>query len=273
MRLKLSLSSKKPIRLPFNYQHFLTAVIYRLIARASAEHAQWLHDRGYGDEKKLFKHFTFSKLISDRKPAIQGRDLLFPAHITWLVSMAVPVTLQNFVMGLFEQQEFWLESPDKIFRIESVETLPDPVFADRMKFITLSPIFVKKPYSVITDGQPKLKAEHLLPDHPEFSQILRKNLVNKYLSLEYSDNSANENFDSLPFEFIADEGYIARRGGFSKISKLITLYEGKPEETKNRAFECPFFLRGHPQLIQLAYDSGLGHDNAMGFGMIETVDS
>jgi CRISPR-associated endoribonuclease Cas6 len=73
----------------------------------------------------------------------------------------------------------------------------------------------------------------------------------------------------LDFRFLPDREYLKKRQG--RVTKLITLYEGRPEETKNRAFECPFALEGPPELLRIAYESGLGNDNAMGFGMIEQV--
>lgn len=33
---------------------------------------------------------------------------------------------------------------------------------------------------------------------------------------------------------------------------------------------CPITIEGNPELIKLAYESGLGEKNSMGFGMLET---
>jgi CRISPR-associated protein, Cas6 family len=34
---------------------------------------------------------------------------------------------------------------------------------------------------------------------------------------------------------------------------------------------CPLTIEGNPDLIKLAYESGLGEKNSLGFGMIEVV--
>jgi CRISPR-associated endoribonuclease Cas6 len=34
---------------------------------------------------------------------------------------------------------------------------------------------------------------------------------------------------------------------------------------------CPITIEGNPELIRLAYESGLGEKNSMGFGMLEVV--
>lgn len=275
MRLCLTLTPCKPFSIPFNYQHYLAGVVYDGIEKSSREHSKWLHDCGYWFGAKSFKHFTFSKLIFDKKPDRHRLGLIVNQNVQWYISLALPESLQHFVTGIFEKQQFWIEQKDQIFRVLTVETLPDPVFSETMKFKMLSPLFLKKPYLKENQGVAKLSADHLMPDHPKFSQILRKNLVEKYLSLEENrtlSSSKCPEIENAPFEFIPDWDYIKRRGGISKISKLITFYEGQPQETKNRAFECPFTLTTHPALMKTAYDSGLGCDNSMGFGMIETLN-
>jgi CRISPR-associated endoribonuclease Cas6 len=39
--------------------------------------------------------------------------------------------------------------------------------------------------------------------------------------------------------------------------------------TPRPGFMCPFILEGNTELIRLAYESGLGETNAMGFGVME----
>jgi CRISPR-associated endoribonuclease Cas6 len=41
---------------------------------------------------------------------------------------------------------------------------------------------------------------------------------------------------------------------------------------KLRGFMCPLTIEGNPALIALAYESGLGEKNSMGFGMIEIAN-
>jgi CRISPR-associated endoribonuclease Cas6 len=53
------------------------------------------------------------------------------------------------------------------------------------------------------------------------------------------------------------------------ISKLITIKQGREDETKVRGFMCPLKIEGNPALIALAYESGLGEKNSLGFGMLE----
>lgn len=282
MRLQLALRVDRPFWLSLNYQHFLTAVIYRLIAVASEKHASWLHDVGHVTGVRTFKHLTFSKLLLPDRPQIDSGRLLIKDRISWKISFCLPSSLEPFVVGLFSEQKFWLEDPQNELRVETVESIPEPDFVSPMRMTCLSPILVKKPYK--RPGESKLRAEHLGPDHPEVSIFLHQNLIEKQKSLEMDPDKKDRNREEKnlsphgersrtmkldPFKFLPDRDYLQRRQG--RVTKLITLYEGRPEETKNRAFECPFALEGPPELIRIAYESGLGNDNAMGFGMIEQV--
>lgn len=267
MRLQLALQAARPFWLSLNYQHFLTAVIYRLIAAASEKHASWLHDVGHQAGTRTFKHFTFSRLLLPDRPRIESGRILIHDRISWKVSFCLPSSLEPFVVGLFSEQKFWLENPQNELRVETVESLPAPVFKSPMRMTCLSPILVKKPYK--RPGEVRLRAEHLGPDHPEVSDYLYRNLLEKFNSLNHPHVPLGKEGERVDFRFLPDRDYLARRQG--RVTKLITLYEGRPEETKNRAFECPFTLEGSPDLLRLAYESGLGNDNAMGFGMIESL--
>jgi len=92
---------------------------------------------------------------------------------------------------------------------------------------------------------------------------VRKNLLAKYEII----------FGRLPeddrLEFVIDADYLARRGGPEKVSKLITIKEGTAEETRIKAFECPFTLTGNPELMGVAWECGVGDHNSMGCGMVE----
>ena len=92
--------------------------------------------------------------------------------------------------------------------------------------------------------------------------FIGKNILNKYLSLY------DQEPDDADFGCTLDEKFIADRGGPQKISKLITIKQGRSDETKVRGFMCPLTIEGNPELIKLAYESGLGEKNSLGFGML-----
>ncbi len=264
MRIQLSLQPKRPFSITLNYQQFLSAAIYSLISRASSEHASWLHDKGFRFGAKHFKHFTFSRLMFPDRPFIRDGKISIDGPFEWLISIHAESTLLQLIVGLFERRTITIGQANNEAKILGVDILPEPAFAGSMKFICLSPVLVKKPVSVSKNGTIKLSAEYLMPGHPELGYYLNKNMVSKYMSLRTELAETDKSVCFTP-----DEDYIRRKEG--KISKMITFKNGSSDETQLRAFECPFTLEGDTELIRVAYECGLGDNNAMGFGMIETV--
>ena len=54
-----------------------------------------------------------------------------------------------------------------------------------------------------------------------------------------------------------------------KITKLIALKEGSPDETKVRGTLVPFRLRVPKELMEVGYYCGFGGLNAQGFSMVK----
>jgi len=133
-----------------------------------------------------------------------------------------------------------------------------------MKFRMLSPTTVSVPEMM--NG--RLTPQYLYHDDPRLADQLRKNILNKYKSL-YGASPPDDTFScTLDKEFIRD---MQNRG--KKISRLVTIKQGSEDETKVRGFMCPLKIEGNPELIRLAYESGLGEKNSLGFGFIEIENS
>jgi len=269
MRLSLTL---RPLNLtqagcsvPLNYHYYLSSVVYNWIEQSSPGYSSFLHKSGFSPDGlvRRFKHFCFSQLmVADREVDRERRRLrILSPVIRWYISMPIDETLQHIVIGIFEKQEFYIDREYNRFIVEQVETLPEPQWERKMKFRMLSPVSV----SVPEEREGRLMAHYLRADDPRVSEALRKNIINKYRSI-YRDDLHDTEFNSE-----LDMEYIARRGGPERISKLITIKEGKSDETKIRGFLCPLTIEGNPDLIKLAYESGLGEKNSLGFGMIEVV--
>jgi len=262
MRLRITLvPQSRPTVIPVNYNYILSALIYRLIDTSSAEHAEWLHTYGFTLGSKRFKHFTFSRLLVPQRK-ILGRELhILSEQVHWIVSFLVERSLEHFVTGVFQNQEVWIGRADNRFVITSVEALESPTFIPEMKFKTLSPIVVSAP----VERGDRLVAYYYRPGDGGLSEALQKNIASKYESVY---GRAPE---EARFEFEMDAQYVTKRGGYERLTKLITLKEGHSDETKVRGFDAVFRLRGNPELIRLAYEAGLGEKGSLGFGCIEVV--
>jgi CRISPR-associated endoribonuclease Cas6 len=133
--------------------------------------------------------------------------------------------------------------------IAHVETLPAPQFVSPQKFTCLTSIV--SGVSIEKDGRRAIK--YLRPGDAEFSERLRANLLRKYSALHGKPSEDDS------FQLTWDEEYLQKNRGV----KLID-YKG----VRIPGAFCPFEISGSIELIELAYNAGLGEKNAGGFGMI-----
>lgn len=254
MRLALLLRPDRvPCILPFNYAHWLTAVVYGFLNRASQDYARFLHNEGYRSGLKRFKLFTFSQLlIPERKLTPSGLTCL-SAEITWQISSPISEFIEHLAQGLLSLGRMRLGSNE--LAIERVEVLPAPRFSDAMRLRCLSPIVA----ATGSERDGKFGARYLRADDPEISEALRKNLLKKFVLVHGREPSSSELF----IEF--DREYVRRKG--DEIYRLVN-YKG----TKIKAIMAPFTVRGSPELIEIGYEAGFGEKNSMGFGMAEAIE-
>lgn len=263
MRLKLSLIPLNPgTAIPINYNYPLAAAVYRFLAQASPDYAEWLHNHGYrSPAARRMKMFTFSRL---NIPGVRVKDNTLQAgnERPWQLFIGSPMEddfVQHFVIGLFTDQTLEVGGPGAVgrFLIESVETLAPPAFKPRMAGKTLSPLVS----TTMREHHGKLQAYYYRPTDPEVGEALRRNLIAKYEIVHGEPCRAPD------FTITFDMGYYQRRGG--KVSKLLHIKEGQAAETRIKAFEMPFAVQGNPELLQIAWECGLGDKNSLGLGMVE----
>ncbi len=248
MRLRVCLDNSAGTRLPINYQEFLTAAVYGLLATSDADYARFLHDDGYQDEDgKRFKLFTFSWLRGGRR-FVDGDTLRFaPGPLEWLIASPVDDFLRHIATGLLASGA--LRVGTAALPITQIETLPAPVLAETTRFTCLSPIVAALPL-------PGGGTRYLRPcDGDAFSDAVRNNLRRKH-HLLHGDMPADDRF-VLTF----DPAYLERTGGGTKLITFKGIH-------LVGAF-CPFTITGSVDLMRVGYETGFGEKNAAGFGMVE----
>ncbi len=260
MRIRLSLipATDESATVPVNYQYPLSAAIYGILREAAPAYADFLHQKGYrSPDGRLMKLFTFSKLwIPDVR--IRGTALTGSAK-PWRLSIGSPFQeefVQNVVRGLFFRRRLTLAGNGlrADFDIAQIKVIPRPEFSSRMAFKCLSPVVV----STMHEHRGKLHTHYLPPDAPEFSELIRKNLLQKYQII----HGRPPEDPSLHFR--------VKSGGKIR-SRLISIKPGTAQETRIRAFETYFLLEGNPELMATAWDCGIGEHNSQGFGMIDPL--
>ena len=268
MRIKLTLIPKeKKCTIPINYQYPLSSAIYKILFSASKDYANFLHKQGYLSEHgKPLKLFTFSYLNIPGVKNINNTLTVWgsPPCTLYVSSPLLEDFIQNFVIGLFQNQEVAIGNKYIVgrFIIQQVESIMPPNFSNKAYFKCLSPFVL----STMKERNGKIMPYYYRANDPELGEAVRKNLMQKYKTI-YKKAPEDE---SLHFEL--DKKYIDRRGGFNKISKLITIKENsETEKTKIKSILAPFSFCGSPELMKVAWEAGMGNHCSQGFGMIDLV--
>lgn len=257
MRLRIECELRQSTPFPINHQHHLTATAYRMLQRADADYARFLHDDGYAPDEgpKRFKLFCFSGLRCKRRRVAGGTLWLGPGVVQWHVGSPVTPFLQNFATGLLAAGT--LEVGAQPLSVISAQCLPDPDFhSGRAAFTCLTPIVAAVPRPQDEGGGTR----YLRPCEGEaFSAAVRKNLLAKIRALRGTEPSADE----ACFEMTFDPDYLAdpkHREG----TKLITY-----KDVQIVGAQAPFTVVASPLLLETMWQCGAGEKNAGGFGMVE----
>lgn len=261
MLLTLNTSDNNPV-LPVNYQYPLSAVIYKIIERADAQYAQFLHGQGYGAEHKRFKLFTFSDL---KIPFTirQDRLLLTGREAKLIICFHIPEAMENFVKGLFAHQQLEIaDIKSRVqFTVSQVEMLPvlNGMYSnDEEVTVQLQPL------SPVVAGIKNSKGhyDYLSPEDPAFKKAIVYNWKEKYAAL-YGQAAAENVFSKLQIE--VTQAHNTR-------SRLITIKANTEQQTRIRGFTHFKLNVQAPKLaIELAMGAGLGLYNSQGMGCVGVV--
>lgn len=255
MRFKIVLERISGNMLPINYQYPLNAWIYKTLSGGDQNFATWLHSGGYQFEGKEYKLFSFSRLMTKLK-RVDDRFELSENQVSLIISFLPLQALDNFIKGAFKQTEFTIG--DKIsrvtFRFVNLQVLPNPDFKEVMSFNTLSPIHIR------TQDGVGGRVRFLSPDDADFERVFAENLIRKHQSLSLANNQT-------PVEYSADD--VKLKITSTPQSRLVTIKEHTPHQTKIKAFDFAFTLQAPVALMEVGYFAGFGSQNSNGFGLVE----
>lgn len=258
MRFKLKLQLEPQVsgrEIPINYQYELSSVIYKIIANGDEQYSQMLHEDGFTSTTKHFKLFTFSNLIAPYRGIEfkKGTDrLVIKANtLEWYLGFVPEESTQRFVQGVFADQRFRLA--DNVngawFKICEVQLLPGVDWTPDTEFETISPISVSK------HVEGKKHAVYIGPDDVAYETALLTGLVERYRAINGRDYEG--------------EKYCRLTVTNEPKSALITIKAGTQDETRVRGFRYRFKIALPQELMEIAYECGLGERGSMGFGMIK----
>lgn len=254
MRITLTLNrTSKQRMLPMDYHYFISAWIYKVLHKADAAFATFLHEKGYGQtETKLYKLFCFSRL-NFGKPKLWKEQKLFEIRQTEIalqLSFDVPKAASNFVKGLFMEQAFYLGNKFNgiDFKVTRVETLPEPVFTETMQYRLETPwvISVKIP----DRAQPK----YLSPEDDGFIGYAVRHITEKY------NNTRNKAVLPEQIDFKPAEKY--KRSG-------IKVRNGLKGQTHVVGNIFDFSLTAPVEVHKMIWSAGTSEKSSSGFGWLE----
>lgn len=242
MRLEIILKGKNNFKVPFNYNHILSAIIYNKIA--DLNFANELHS------SKSFKFFTFSQIYIPKRRIVKDGIIAKDGVISFYISSPNDFLIKSLVDGFLEDLEISFQNQK--LTIQKIEALKTPKFSSKSEFKTLAPIIVRTKKEI--DGE--LKIWDLAPSD-KFFKSLENNLIKKYIkfnNLTKTDKKIN---------IYSDMNFVKR--------KRISINKGNVT-THHRAYMMDLILEGDLDLIEFAYDVGIGEKNSMGFGMVKLLE-
>lgn len=242
MRLKINLKSENNFKVPFSYNHILSSIIYNKIADLDLAHD--LHS------SNSFKFFNFSQLNISRREIVKDGIIARNGKISFYLSSPNDLLIKNLVSGFVDDLEIKFKK-DKLI-VEKIEALKTPDFKKISEFKTLSPINIRDAKEI--NG--KVKRVDLAPSDKFFKGI-ETNLIKKYCIFNDIESTDKE------IKVYSEMANVKR--------KRITIPKG-PNTTYHRAYMMDLILEGDIDLIEFAYDVGLGEKNSMGFGMINYIE-
>lgn len=239
MRLKIHLKAKNNLKVPFNYNHIVSSIIYNKII--DLDFAQELHS------SNTFKFFNFSQLNIPKRKIAKDGIIAKNGVINFYLSSPNDLLIKNLVNGFVDDLE--VKFKDEKLTVTKIEALRTPNFNEKSEFKTLSPIIIRDTQEI--NG--KLKRVDLAPSDKFFKGI-ETNLVKKYCKFNELDSTDKE------IKVYSEMANVKR--------KRIAILKD-PNITYHRAYMMDLILEGDLDLINFAYDVGLGEKNSMGFGVIK----
>lgn len=240
MHLKINFKSDREVRLPIHYNRTVQGVIYNNI---SLELAEFLHNKGFGYEKRSFKMFTFSRLMGKSYMDREKKQIVFPEGFHFIVASPLDpfcVELGNILM-FADSVNF----NSNTVHVDKVEVFEPEVTENTVNFKVISPVVTYSTYLKPEGGKYTC---YYQPGEKEFEQQLEANMRKKYISLY---------------------------GKKPPSGKIKLLRHGRPRQNivKYKGFivkgyTCYLNMSGPRELLQLALDTGLGSKNCQGFGCV-----
>jgi CRISPR-associated endoribonuclease Cas6 len=167
----------------------------------------------------------------------------FPRDISFYISSSVDWILEQIAKNFVTGEEFYLNQ-NRLF-LKSIAILQNINFNNEVQIKTINPIAMRS-----TDDKGKYK---LCKPDEKFSELINKNLQKKWFV--FKGKNCLFNLKIVPIA----------------VKKSVVWYGNRDKGCVVEGWKGIFYLKGEPEFLKFAYDTGLGERNSMGFGMWEMV--
>jgi CRISPR-associated endoribonuclease Cas6 len=247
MRVKVQLCTESGLNLPLNYNNIIQSVI---LNNLSFDLSKFFHDIGYKYEKRGFKLYTFSDILGEYT-IYNSKDnnsprIAFNNDIIIYISSPIQKFIRSLGDNLIENGKVTINR--KEIPIRSVKLILDPPIENPLKIEMISPVTM---YSTFRNNRAK-KTYYYRPDELDFSILIEKNLIHKYKAF-YEKEPQNSNFVIEPLD---------------DYRKVIKIYKGFVIE----GYKGQFIIKGSRELLEMAYNAGIGGKNSLGFGCFRILN-
>ncbi|RAO98425.1 hypothetical protein PW5551_10050 [Petrotoga sp. 9PW.55.5.1] len=234
---------RERIELPVHYNRPLQGLFYNLMSDTMPSY----HDLGTRSEDKRLKLFTFSRIYPYNSFKVENKKMIFKGLFS--IYFASPIEeLANAVLKAIKDQNT-VRIEKNYFTLVKYEVIENEI-EEEILVKTLSPITA---YSTIILPNGSRYTHYFSPYSTDFKKLIEENLKRKASALNI--DTEGKMFHIEPY-------------GVTEKNEKLLFYK----DIIIKGWTGYFVLKGEPELIFLALNSGLGAKNAQGFGMVLSVE-
>lgn len=231
MRINITFEVNKNFTFNKTLNEPMTAFIYRCLGIADNQYSQMIHDNGFS--RNGYKKFVYHTYVLLQDNTIVSNKLN-KGVAKLIFSSAIDDTVIKFVQGLIKIGKIQLLGNS--FNIVNIDYIKDGDVNEGL-FKIISPVYM-------SDN----KSKWLKPN--EMEQYLINNLITKYNSL----------YGKLPKSMNMEIKFL-NSASYYMYYKMCTM----------KSYFGVVAIKGDKELVELAYQSGLGSKNGIGLGLIENI--
>jgi len=247
LQLTVFFSAPGPVAIPVTHSHLLQGLIYRHMDNRLLRN--YLHQCGFVFEKRHFRLFTFSRLMSHEVRFDRAaHKLVFTPPMKLVICSPIPFILQELGKGLLRKGRVRLA--DAFLEVKEMATA-DPKATEEVRVRMLSPLAV---YSTLLGDDGRKFTYYYSPFEPRFSELVGSNLAKKYF-LIHGRTARMDGFTIRPVR-VRDRDL------------KVTYYK----QTVIKGWMGEYELSGDAALLQVALDAGLGSKNSQGYGCCTLIE-